>query len=328
MKKLYLAITLSVLALLALSFFIAIPQAAQAPQDAVKKNGSLLNPLLKYTKFRELKPFRRELDALAEEQQKEGHVSEISVYFRSLTVGAWIGINERGAFSPASVLKIPVMLTYYRLAEKDPSILEKKIIYAPQTSGGYVAGIAQKSPAETGKPYSVDELIGFMIGYSDNNADLLLLRNLPSGALVETFRDFGMDIPLVASGKDFASLKTIATFMRVLYNASYLNEEMSEKALRHLIGCAYRDGIVAGVPEGVTVAHKFGERFIEKTGERQLHEVAIVYYANNPYILAVMTKGSDYGKLSEALREISALVYRAVNSQYDQPDTNDRVEVE
>jgi beta-lactamase class A len=285
--------------------------------SAEVKSTELLNPLLRYMKFKELKPFRDKLEIWIEKEKEQGRVREVSVYFRSLTVGIWTGINEREGFCPASILKVPVMMTYFRMAEKDPAILEKKIKYSPENPTGYVPGVIQKSSAEIGKYYSVDELIRLMIAESDNIADLRLLYNLPPGELERTFSDFGMDMSTLSAGKDFVSLKIVSTFLRVLYNASYLNEAMSEKALRYLTECTYRDGIVAGLPKDIVVAHKFGERFFQN--EKQLHEVAIVYHTENPYILAIMTKGDDQSKLSEVIKNISELVYREVDSQYRTP---------
>jgi beta-lactamase class A len=291
-----------------------------------KENIGLINPLLRYMKFKELRSFRGQLAELIEKKKGQGLVQEASVYFRSLTVGIWIGVNEREAFCPASILKIPVMMTYFKMAEKDPAILEKKIKYVPKNPTGFVPGLAQKSSAEIGKDYSVDKLIELMITESDNVADLLLLYNLPPNHLERTFSDFGMNLSELSPSEDFVSLKIIATFLRVLYNASYLNENMSEKALRYLTESTYRDGIVAGLPKDIVVAHKFGERFFMNT--KELHEVAIVYYPENPYILAIMTKGDNHNKLAKLMKDISELVYQEVDSQYRTEKTDSSLNIE
>jgi hypothetical protein len=111
------------------------------------------------------------------------------------------------------------------------------------------------------------------------------------------------------------------SFYRVLFNASYLNKEMSEKALRFLSQAAYRDGIISGVPPDTDVAAKYGERIIEDpaaglpTGMKQLHEVGIVYHPRYPYIMGVMVRGSDPGKLKKVVRDISALIFEEVDRQ-------------
>ncbi len=302
--------------ILSLSFLSLDCFCADRPDSEAEKNGRLTNPLLKYMKFVELTPFRDKVEALISKQRQRKDVEEVSFYFRSLSDGIWFGIDERGKFSPASLLKIPVMLSYFRMAESNPDILNKKIKYELQDFQGYQAGIKGASSAEVGKDYSVDELIRLMISESDNNANMLLLKNIPEDELSKTFKDLGIDLETIVPTEDFVSLKIVAHFFRALYNASYINEALSEKALRYLAESTFRDGIVAGLPKDVRAAHKFGERFIEKTGKKQLHEVAIVYYPDNPYILGIMTKGKDYNRLAAAIKDISRLIYEEVDTQY------------
>ncbi len=58
----------------------------------------------------------------------------------------------------------------------------------------------------------------------------------------------------------------------------------------------------------VPIAHKFGESGTPI--EMQLHESAIVYLKNKPYLLTVMTKGKDNKTLSKLIGEISAVTYK------------------
>jgi beta-lactamase class A len=316
MRKGNLKLTIIISLSLAIFFFFSTYFRTNNFNFTTEQKRRLTNPLLKFVKIREIQPFKYKIIELIEKETAAGHVEETAVYFRSLSDGLWFGIDERKAFSPASVLKIPVMLTYFKMAQDNPDILNEKIKYEPQDTKGVVPGVRQKSTAQAGKYYSVDELIRFLITESDNNADILLLRNLPPGALNDTFKEFGIDVNNIPPEGDFVSLKICSGFLRVLYNASYINEALSEKALRYLTESTYRDGIVAGLPENIVVAHKFGERFSSRTGKRQLHEIAIVYYPANPYILAIMTKGTDYDSLSKVIRDISELTYKEVDAQY------------
>jgi beta-lactamase class A len=104
-------------------------------------------------------------------------------------------------------------------------------------------------------------------------------------------------------------------FFRILYNASYLNRQMSEKALQLLSHEDFSQGIRAGVPKGIVVAAKFGEFESGNHGEqKQLHEFGIVYHPKGHYILGVMTQGHDFARQTEIIRDVSALVYREVDS--------------
>lgn len=303
-------------ALLAAAF---IPAHVFCAENARPENraGHLTNPLLKYAKFKELRPFKAAISEKIDQAVKNGEVDSVAVYFRSLSEGMWFGISEKEAFAPASILKIPIMMTYYRLAERDPALLRKKLRYLPDAPPDPAGNLTEYS-AVPGKYYTVDQLIGFMIAESDNSAATALTNDLPTWNFVETFDNFGIDITKTDVRGSFVSLKISASLLRVLYNASYLNEAFSERALEHLSKSTFRHGIRAGVPPEYLVAHKFGTRSVEAGKQKQLHDVAIVYYPGNPYLLAIMTKGAgdDYSKLANLIKEISAITFREVASQH------------
>ena len=281
------------------------------------------NPLLRHVKFKELRPFKALISKKIDEAIKNGEVEAAAIYFRSLSEGMWFGIAEREAFAPSSILKIPIMMTYYKLAERDPAMLRKKLRYVVDSQEESAETLASHS-AVPGKYYTVDKLIEFMIAESDNSAATLLTQNLPSQYFIDVFGVFGVNVSGKEAKDSFVSLKISASLLRVLYNASYLNEEFSERALWHLSKSTFKHGIRAGVPAGYAVANKFGIKSLEAQGQKQLHDVAIVYYPGNPYLLAVMTKGSgdDYSKLSKLIKVISEITFREVSSQHeDKSDT-------
>jgi len=103
---------------------------------------------------------------------------------------------------------------------------------------------------------------------------------------------------------------------RVLYNASYLNRRLSERALEYFAKSDFHDGLEAGVPPGTTIAHKFGIYSIPgRTQTAQLHDCGVVYYPGRPYFLCVMTEGRDADTLAAVIRQISREVFLAVDAQ-------------
>jgi beta-lactamase class A len=108
-----------------------------------------------------------------------------------------------------------------------------------------------------------------------------------------------------------------AIFFRVLFNASYLDKEYSEKAMELLAQSDFNDGLVAGLPRGVIVAHKFGERGnLPGSSDYQLHDCGIVYYPNHPYLLCVMSRGNDIQHLENSIAQVSRFVYDEIDNQY------------
>ena len=212
---------------------------------------------------------------------KNTKLKDVSVYFRSLNNGPWFGINEQQEFSPASLLKVPLAMAYYKKSESDPGLLEKKVLFS---DGGLQETYQNLKPSrilQQGNEYTINELIEAMLVYSDNNAMKLLMSNMNPADIDKVYTDLGVDSPNVKKPENFMSVKQYASFFRILYNASYLEKDDSEKILKLLSEVEYKSGIVAGVPEGVKVSHKFGEReFATSDGYvKQLHDCGIIYYA-------------------------------------------------
>jgi hypothetical protein len=149
-----------------------------------------------------------------------------------------------------------------------------------------------------------------MMRYSDNRSAWLLYQDLAPAELGEVL-DSMDTTPAVGARGNLVSADGYSGFFRILYNAAYLNKEMSERALELLSYQEFPPGIVAGVPREVVVASKFGEAVASDRVE--LHEFGIVYHRGGPYILGVMTRGRDLARQAEVIRRVSALVYQQVD---------------
>jgi beta-lactamase class A len=141
----------------------------------------------------------------------------------------------------------------------------------------------------------------------------LLVENLPLPIQDKVFTDLGITVPGVRGTEDYMSVSDYAAFFRILYNASYLSKDDSQKALDLLTKVDFADGLRAGVPKDVPVANKFGERQIGTS--QQLHDCGIVYFKDHPYLLCIMSRGSDFNKLASSIKDVSRLVYGEVQKQ-------------
>lgn len=261
-------------------------------------------------------PFESEAKERIQKRLSEDGDVKASVYFRNLNNGPWFGINEEDDFTPASLLKVPLMMAYLKLSESDSGLLDKKITYRSSADRSYVQAITSGSPLEDGKEYSIGDLIAQMIKYSDNEAMYALYRNIRAEDMAPIYTDLGIVVPSDSQPDNFMSVKEYASFFRILYNASYLDDKQSEYALDLLSQSAYKDGLVAGLPDGMLIAHKFGERaLLDNSGSdvKQLHDCGIVYYPNYPYLLCVMTRGNDSGEMSSVIADVSRIVYDEVS---------------
>jgi beta-lactamase class A len=120
---------------------------------------------------------------------------------------------------------------------------------------------------------------------------------------------------------DSLSLRAFASFYRVLFNASYLSEEMSEKALRYLARSSLKQGMSSGIPSNIDIAVKFGERIVKTAVNgkeaqlEQMHEFGIIYHPRRPFLVGIMARGDDANALMKIIRDITKLVYEEVDQQ-------------
>lgn len=277
-------------------------------QEIHQKGYNYISPLLECGNSHDLSKndLKNELEDVIEKNVKNKNINYASVYFRDLNNGPWIGINEKENFTPASLLKVPLMIAYLKIAEHNPSILEDEII-VEEGDHTLSQNIIPLRSVEAGKAYKIRDLLEYMIIYSDNQAANTLITHIDINVLNKTYLDLGIKSPEESQSENFMSVRDYASFFRILYNGSYLNRDMSEQALRILTHSQFNQGLSAGVPTHVPVAHKFGERVMQEG--KQLHDCGIIYKENMPYLLCVMTRGTDFNKMSSAIREISSLVY-------------------
>lgn len=240
------------------------------------------------------------------------------VYYRDLTNSAWTGVHEDDKFVPASLLKVPMIISYYKLQETEPTLFDEKIIFNGQDLNN-VKNLGEPGNIRPGNTYTVKELLHEMIVNSDNNA-LELLYQFRKDALPSIFQD--LDTPLPSNRKDIAltdylSPQEDSKFFVVLYNASYLDRKSSEEVLHTLSETNFKDGIVAGSPPNTLVSHKFGERVVEENGiatGQEFHDCGIIYYPGKPYFLCVMTKGNNLADQEAVARDVSSEVFKVVSA--------------
>jgi beta-lactamase class A len=284
-------------------------------QEKREGGDTFTNPLLECSDpedggiINELHISKEGLNNYVSQLLNEKKVSAISVYVRDLNNGPWFGINSSDKFIGGSLLKVPLLITYLKMSDSDPSFLSKIIKYDKKITDNRQYFRPQKE-IEVGKTYTVEELLDYMVSYSDNNAAELLLQNIGDDKLSNTFEALGFGKPNIDEPYPVDTV-TYAAFFRILYNSSYLSRESSEKALKMLSEADFNYGLTASIPSDVVVSHKFG---IRTDGDiNQLHDCGIVYYPKHPYLACIMTKGGKFDDLAGVISRLSKYIYDEVN---------------
>ncbi len=285
-------------------------ESCNLPYALIRTNEPKLARMLLYanvsTEDERLMPLKDNINAYINQKKVDNTLKTASVYFNILdSANGWFVINQNEKFYIASLLKVAFMVAILKDVENNPALLETKIHFNQHT-GAILKQDIIKNHLTFGEYYTLKELLKYAICYSDNDAGYLLCDACKESTYKKLFTDLQMppdDINL-----DYlCSVEEYSRLFRVLYNASYLSNDMSEYALELLSNSDFNDGMVKHLDKNLTVARKFGER--GTTGDKELHEFGIVYFKNQPYLLGIMIRGNDTQSLENVISDISLLVY-------------------
>jgi beta-lactamase class A len=231
--------------------------------------------------------------------QKAGIITSASVYLRDFEIGGWISVSPEKRYHPGSLLKLGVLFCILKQAENDSSLLSRSIEYQPGSEFIPTQTFCQKS-IEKGKRYRIQELLEYMIAYSDNNATAVLNKIMNYKEYLNIFKTLNLEEPDGSNPNYSVAAKDFSNFFKVLYNGSYLSPKMSEKAIQLMLKCDFKGGMMEGLPSSTPVAHKFGE-WSGSADLHELHEAGIIYMGNKAYLLTIMTSGKEIEKIRSTI---------------------------
>lgn len=291
---------------------------AESPTPTERHLGTrgFVNPLLDCPEYpTDLPPLQADLEKNVQKfiqaKQRGGQIETASVYYRDLNNGPWFGINQDTTFSAASLLKVPVLIGYFRLARANPQFLKETVVYDPKVHfiPNMTPTLIIPTPMTPGRAYTVLELLERMITMSDNNAAAMLLYHKPEFDVVAELKNMG--IPVQVKNEDaWITVRGYSSMFRILYNSTYLEPDQSDLALQILTASKFSQGLDSGIDAPHPIAHKFGERTIGDL--RQFHDCGIVYYPGRPYLLCVMTRGKEMVDLMGVVAGITRIVHDSV----------------
>lgn len=263
-----------------------------------------------------LSNLQNKIDVIIQGFERTNKIKRAGVFVRDLNTSRFAGVNDNDSYYMASLLKTPLMIGGFKLAEVEPKILDQEIVYngTPNLYSNQVEKVGNQ--LILGQSYSIRDLIYRSIAYSDNTASQILFDFYPKEYMDRILQALGIQMTRpTGEVENFVTARTYANIFRILYNSSFLTKEYSNESLEILTKTQFNEGATSKIPKDVLVAHKFAERTL--VGEnnivatRQFHECGIVY-ANKmkkPYIFCIMTEGNDNNNLKSVIADISLTIY-------------------
>jgi len=242
----------------------------------------------------------------------QGTNGRYSFYFEDLTTGAWVGINEKEKYFPASVNKISTASAVLKKIQDTELKLNDEVLILDEDYNSNFG-----TELVVGRRYTIKELLDHLIKKSDNTANNALKRIVSLNRLIETSMSMGLDFSTYFKSSDsdqeisLSSAKSFGNVFRSLYFSTYLTRAHSQYLLQIMTDTEYNTGIPAGVPSDVIVAHKIG---ISESNNNANHDCGIVF-AEIPYIICIFSDQSSYEEANMLISQISKVVYDYVHNE-------------
>jgi beta-lactamase class A len=269
-----------------------------------------------------LSTLQNKLEVFIDGIKKTGKVKRVGVFVRDLRTSHFAGVNDNDAYYMASLLKTPLLIGGFKLAEVEPKILDQEIVYNGKPNLYDEQVIQVEDKLKVGSSYTIKELMERSVENSDNTAAQILFDYYPAEFMDRILQALGIQIKKpTGEVENLITARTYANVFRLLYNSSYLTKEYSNEALEILTKTSFNLGATAKLPKDVVVAHKFAERTSvdARTGEtiKQFHECGLVYIkkSKEPYAFCIMTEGDKYENLEGAIADISLLIYNDMTKE-------------
>jgi len=258
-------------------------------------------------------PLKTDLAQLVNQLQHDGAATNISVYIREFDQRGWMALNPEERYHPASLMKVALLIAYLQIAQADPQMLKKELVYNKPVQSEINTQFYTSKSIHPGKKYTIHNLLYYMIAYSDNNATWLLASHFDNSRVKKLFADFCLPEPVEDDLKFTLTAKEISVFCKAIYSSACLSPEFSEYAADMMSESSFQEGFVKGFPPDTKMWHKFGE-WRSVGHDFELHESGLVFIKDKPYLITVMTKGKDTERLAGCIQAVCKVINEKISS--------------
>jgi len=219
---------------------------------------------------------------------------EVSLYVKLLNSGEIFSLNESHQFWAASVIKIPLVVEFFRQVKTGAHDLKKRVVIKPEN---IVKGSGVVHLLDAGNAYTTGDLVKLAMILSDNAAtneviDLVGWENVEKhmkelGLESTTFRHKMMI--KAGRGPNLITTKDVSLLLEKLFEDEL---PYSKDILDILSEEKLRDRIPKYIPNDIKISHKTGSL------SEAVHDVGIVF-SDNPFIFCFLTDNQKNKELTK-----------------------------
>jgi beta-lactamase class A len=228
-----------------------------------------------------------------------------------LNTGYAASFNAARSMPAASTIKLPVMVEVFTQLEAGHFDLQRRVTLLGSDKD---YGSGDLCDEAVGTTYPVSTLLEKMIDISDNTATNMLIRLVGRRNINRRMSELGLERTHLAGDvrtEGWSIRQTLRTspadlvrLLALMARRELVDEWSSNEMIEILEADQYNTLIPAPLPVDVAVAHKTGSLF------DTLNDAGIVFAADAPYVIAVMTTALPSQDLGRSfIHTISRLAY-------------------
>ena len=205
----------------------------------------------------------------------------VGLFVKFLTSNETFVYNENEQFWAASVIKVPIALTFYKhIKEKNINDSEKVKI----SEDNYVQGSGVVKLLDENNKYSYKDLITLMLVVSDNTATNQIIDFIGWESVEKYMIEIGLEnttfkhkmMIKAGRGPNLTTAKDMSDLLEKMYKIELSGSDFILQIMQEQLD---RTRIPLYIPNEIPIAHKFG------TLSEALHEIGIVF-SKNPFIFS------------------------------------------
>ncbi|WP_413300545.1 serine hydrolase [Bacillus sp. 1P10SD] len=222
---------------------------------------------------------------------------KVTLRYQNLVTNEGYSLNSNTEVPAASTIKLPLALFVMKLADEGQIDLNETLTYQ---SRHYYGGSGVIQNDKVGSVYTIDELVEKALIYSDNIAFIMLKERVRPNQFVSFLKSLGAEYAY-PGGRNTTSADDLTLYTEELYR--YANQSVNGKKLvQYLEHTVYNTTIPQGIKD-VPVAHKVG-----MIPMNLIYNDAAIVFADEPYTLAITTRGIAYERSQEVIAEIASII--------------------
>ncbi len=223
------------------------------------------------------------------------------LYIYHLPSGLEYAYQPDTVFFAASLYKIVVGGAVYDMISSNKISLSYTYSYEPSD---YADGAGVIREGDYGETYTLDELLDYLLKYSDNVAQNILIRNISREKVVDFYNYLSPEGGTMFVDQT-STPRRISNLLVSIYNNKNWSRDLRRDFFVRMIDTEFETRIPPALSSGLIFSHKIGN-----WPEDTWHDCGIVFDSSfdNPTVVCLMSTGATFENFVDVSRSVGSFI--------------------